>query len=63
MNFEARGCKMSNSQRAKARRLRRKHLTKHQRDIMTRQHFGDKEGLKKPPRAERDKILAEKLGL
>ncbi len=54
---------MSNSKRAKERRLRRSKLNKHQRDIMAKQHHGDKVGAKKPPRAERDKNLAEKLGL
>ena len=54
---------MSNSERAKERRLKRAHLSKNQRDILTEQHAGDKEGAKKPPRAERDKNLAEKLGL
>ena len=33
---------MSNSERAKRRRLKRKHMTKHQRSIMASQHFGDK---------------------
>ena len=54
---------MGNSERAKQRRLKRAHLSKHQRDIMAKQHNGDKEGVKKPPRVERDKNLAEKLGL
>jgi len=54
---------MSNSARGKERRLKRAHLSKHQRDIMAKQHNGDIQGAKKPPRAERDKNLAEKLGL
>ena len=54
---------MSNSESAKQRRLKRAHLSKHQRDIMAKQHNGDIQGAKKPPRVERDKNLAEKLGL
>ena len=54
---------MSNSERAKERRLHRSKLNKHQRGILAKQHDGDKEGAKKPTRVERDKNLAEKLGL
>lgn len=53
---------MSNSERAKRRRQRRSKVNKHQRDIMANQHAGDREGAKKPPRAESDKALAQKLG-
>ena len=54
---------MSNSQRAKDRRLKRKRMSKHQRDIMGKQHFGDEQGARKPSKADRDKSLAAKLGL
>jgi len=53
---------MSNSERAKKRRQRRSSSTKHQRTIMANQHAGDREGAKKPSRAESDKTLAQKLG-
>ena len=35
---------MSNSTRAKVRRTKRNHMSKHQRDIMTSQHFGNERG-------------------
>ena len=54
---------MSNSVRAKERRLKRAHLSKHQRDIMAKQHNGDIQGANKPPQAESDMDLAKKLGL
>jgi len=53
---------MSNSERAKKQRQRRSKLNKHQRTIMANQHAGDREAVKRPPRSESDKILAERLG-
>ena len=54
---------MSNSQRAKERRQHRSRIDKRQRDIMAKQHNGDIQGANKPTQAERDKSLAEELGL
>ena len=54
---------MSNSQRAKERREHRSKLGKRQRDIMAKQHFGDANPSKRQDQADRDKNLAEKLGL
>jgi len=54
---------MSNSKRAKERWLRRKHLTKHQRDIMASQHWGDSWGQRRKRQRESDKNLAALLGL
>jgi len=54
---------LSNSMRVKERRLKRKHLSKYQRNMMARQHTGDINGRNKPPKAERDKSLAARLGL
>jgi len=54
---------MSNSKRAKERRQHRSKLNKHQCGIMAKQHFGDANSCKRQDQADRDKSLAEKLGL
>ena len=36
---------MSNSAKAKVRRIKRSHLTKRKRNIVGQQHWGDKQGI------------------
>ena len=55
---------MSNSQRANDRRSKRSKLTKHQRTIVTQQHWGDSQGKNRKQRQlQEDSKLASMLGL